>query len=65
MSTTSMKHKSFVSEPMGEKPCTELAGVGPVLGSRLEAKGFDKVFMNFDVYNQTSCIVNFKSFLST
>jgi len=28
---------------MGEKPVTDLAGIGEVLGKRLETKGFDKV----------------------
>jgi hypothetical protein len=46
MSSTSQKHKNFVAEPMGEKPVTDLAGVGEVLGKRLEAAGFDKVHTN-------------------
>lgn len=51
---TSQKHRNFVAEPMGEKPVTELAGVGEVLGKRLIAAGFDKVRKN---YNQVCCAI--------
>ena len=30
---------------MGEKPVTELAGIGAVLGERLSSKGFDKAYV--------------------
>ncbi|KAK2707815.1 barrier-to-autointegration factor-like [Artemia franciscana] len=45
MSTTSQKHKNFIAEPMGEKPVTDLAGIGEVLGKKLESKGYDKAFI--------------------
>lgn len=43
MASTSQKHRNFIAEPMGEKPVTDLAGIGEVLGKRFESKGFDKV----------------------
>ncbi|XP_026468980.1 barrier-to-autointegration factor-like [Ctenocephalides felis] len=40
--STSQKHRNFVSEPMGNKPVTEVPGVGRVLGQRLNDAGYSK-----------------------
>ncbi|XP_066597213.1 barrier-to-autointegration factor [Prorops nasuta] len=50
MSSTSQKHKNFIAEPMGNKPVTDLAGVGDVLGKRLENAGFDKAYVVLGQY---------------
>ncbi|XP_063047119.1 barrier-to-autointegration factor-like [Engraulis encrasicolus] len=44
MSTTSQKHRVFVGEPMGDKPVTDLSGIGEVLGKKLEDQGYDKAY---------------------
>eukprot|EP00794_Sanderia_malayensis_P020160 gene20160-22135_t len=45
MSSTSQKHRNFVSEPMGQKSVKDLAGIGPVLGDRFIDKGFDRAYI--------------------
>lgn len=55
MSSTSKKHRNFVSEPMSSKRATELAGIGEVLGQRLQARGYrkaDQVLGQFLVVNK-------------
>lgn len=47
MSATSQKHRDFVAEPMGDKPVTDLSGIGEALGNSLTQRGFDKVSSNF------------------
>jgi len=62
MSSTSQKHKNFVCEPMGEKPVTELAGIGDVLGGKLEEAGFDKVRCTYNLHLEKQWI--FKTLLN-
>ncbi|XP_014872095.1 barrier-to-autointegration factor A-like [Poecilia latipinna] len=45
MSTTSQKHRNFVSEPMADKPVTALAGIGDRLGHSLTEQGYDKAYV--------------------
>ena len=56
MSKKSQVH-IFTSEPIGEKPVTDLSGIGPTIGKRLADKGFDKVCVSYNMdFELQSCI---------
>ncbi|KAK7089569.1 barrier-to-autointegration factor-like [Littorina saxatilis] len=38
--STSQKHRAFVNAPMANKPVTAIPGIGKVLGSRLNQRGY-------------------------
>lgn len=45
MPTTSEARRCFSSEPMREKPVTDLAGIGKQIGDKLTGAGFDTVIL--------------------
>ena len=42
--STSQKHAAFIAEPLADKPVTECAGIGKVLGERLTENGYEKAY---------------------
>ncbi|KAF5294875.1 hypothetical protein FQR65_LT10673 [Abscondita terminalis] len=50
-----VKFRNITSEPMGDKPTTDLPGIGKVLSTRLKEGGFEKasqVYGQFLVLNR-------------
>merc|ERR1712243_198360 len=45
--STSMKHRNFLSEPMGEKCVSQIAGIGEVYKKRLHEAGYDLAYVLF------------------
>lgn len=54
--STSKKHRDFVSEPMGDKPVTDLAGIGDALGQKLIERNYDKVPQTLHSSNTSSLL---------
>jgi len=59
-----VKHRTFVLEPMGDKLVTKLAGVGPAIGNRLNENGYDKVdfLINFYTIKKLNQLISCPSF---
>uniref|UniRef100_A0A915EBI4 General transcription and DNA repair factor IIH subunit TFB5 n=1 Tax=Ditylenchus dipsaci TaxID=166011 RepID=A0A915EBI4_9BILA len=46
--STSVKHREFISEPMGDKEVSSIAGIGEVYAKRLLIKGSTKLMFYSD-----------------
>ena len=51
MSSSSQKHRAFVSEPLGNKPVRDVPGIGQKAAGKLQNQGYDKAYQVVGQYN--------------
>ena len=61
MSKKSQVH-IFTSEPIGEKPVTDLSGIGPTIGKRLADKRFDKVCVSYNMDTPNNILIQVNNY---
>jgi len=63
MSSTSQKHRNYVSEPLSGKPATAVPGIGKVTGVRMAKGGIDKAAQVQGVYMAKGNDTQFKQYV--